>query len=74
MLLTELTICGERRNMRKLLFAAIVFIVAWSNIWWPWGSAYLVCALAVIAGYAIDAAYVIAYHRHGARIKRRIAE
>ena len=59
--------------MRKLIFAAVVLAVSLSNISFEWGNAYLVCLLAVIAGYAIDAAYVIAYRRHAAWIKRQAA-
>jgi hypothetical protein len=59
--------------MRKVVFAAVVLTISWSNIWLAWGEAYLVCLLAVITGYAVDAAYVIAYQRHAARVKRAIS-
>jgi len=59
--------------MRKFVFAAVVITISWSNIWLAWGNAYLVCLLAVIVGYAVDAAYVIAYHRHSAWIRRLVS-
>ena len=59
--------------MRKFLFATVVLGLSLSNIWLEWGNAYAVCLLAVVAGYAVDAGYVIAYHRHAAKVKRMIA-
>ena len=59
--------------MRKIVFAAVVLSFSWSNIWLEWGNAYFACLLAVVAGYAVDAAYVITYQRRAAQAKGLIA-
>ncbi|MDA9435172.1 hypothetical protein [Bradyrhizobium sp. CCBAU 51627] len=59
--------------MRKIVFAVVVLTISWSNIWLAWGEAYFVCFLAVVVGYAVDAAYVIAYQRHAAWVKRMVS-
>lgn len=50
--------------MRKLIFAATVLALSWSNIFLEWGNAYVACLMAVVVGYAVDVAYVLAYHKY----------